>query len=87
MGDSEKTSENILTHIEKPNGEVIRVEVSDYEGRKFAQIRQWFTDDNGELKRTKKGVTFGASAIPAIIQGLQTAEGLLKEEAKEQVGG
>jgi hypothetical protein len=37
-------------------GEVIRVEVGEFKGKKLLHIRTWYTNEAGELAPTKKGV-------------------------------
>lgn len=46
----------VLVDIEKGRGEVIRVEVGEFKGKKLLHIRTWYTNDAGELAPTKKGV-------------------------------
>lgn len=46
----------VLLDIEKGRGEVIRVEVGEFKGRKLLHLRTWYTDDAGKLSPTKKGV-------------------------------
>ncbi|HMV34888.1 MAG TPA: transcriptional coactivator p15/PC4 family protein [Turneriella sp.] len=46
----------ILIDIEKGRGEVIRVEVGEFKGKKLLHLRTWYTNDAGELAPTKKGV-------------------------------
>lgn len=43
--------------INKGKGEVIRVEVSEFKGKNLLNLRVWYTDEAGELKPTKKGIT------------------------------
>ncbi|HMZ37375.1 MAG TPA: transcriptional coactivator p15/PC4 family protein, partial [Leptospiraceae bacterium] len=46
----------ILKDIEKGAGEIIRVEVSEYQGKKYLNVRVWYTDKtSGEFKPTQKG--------------------------------
>lgn len=46
----------ILIDIEKGRGEIIRVEVGEFKGRKLLHLRTWYTNDAGELAPTKKGI-------------------------------
>ncbi|MEM7184834.1 MAG: transcriptional coactivator p15/PC4 family protein [Spirochaetota bacterium] len=58
-------SESFSRDIEKGRGEVIRVEVSEFRGKKLLNLRVWYTDpESEELKPTKKGI-----AIPAELFG------------------
>ena len=71
---------DIITEVEKGRDEVIRIEVSDYEGHDFAQVRVWYEKD-GDWRPTKKGVTFNVKNIDQIIEGLQGAKAKLLERA------
>lgn len=63
----------VIKDIQKDNGDTIRVELSEYEGHKFLQIRIWFTNDDGELKPTKKGVSIPLNKIKDISEALSVA--------------
>ena len=45
----------VLVDIDKGRGEVIRVEVGEFKGKKLLHIRTWYTNEAGELAPTKKG--------------------------------
>ncbi len=47
-----------IKDIEKSKTEIIRIEVTEYKGEKYLNIRIWFKDKNTEeFKPTQKGVT------------------------------
>lgn len=47
----------VIKDLDKGAGEVIRIEVSEYKGQKYLNVRIWYTDkSSGELKPTQKGV-------------------------------
>ncbi|MCB1180026.1 MAG: transcriptional coactivator p15/PC4 family protein [Leptospiraceae bacterium] len=50
-------SDGIIKDIDRGRGEVLRIEVSEYKGKKNLNLRIWYTDKEGELKPTQKGVT------------------------------
>lgn len=40
-----------------PKGsETLRVEISEYKGVQYLNLRMWYTDKDGELRPTKKGI-------------------------------
>ena len=49
-----------MVEIQKNSREVIRISPSEYEGHQFIDLRIWY-DDNGEMKPTKKGISFNPS--------------------------
>ncbi|HMV44774.1 MAG TPA: transcriptional coactivator p15/PC4 family protein [Leptospiraceae bacterium] len=46
----------IIRDIDKGKGEIIRVEISEFKGKKLLNLRVWYTDANGEYKPTQKGI-------------------------------
>ncbi|MCB1189237.1 MAG: transcriptional coactivator p15/PC4 family protein [Leptospiraceae bacterium] len=46
----------IIKDISKSNGDILRIEVSEYKGVSYLNLRMWYTDKDGELRPTKKGV-------------------------------
>lgn len=59
----------IIKDIDRGRGEVIRIEVSEYKGKKFLNLRIWYTDKEGVLKPTQKGVAF----TPEMYEELKAA--------------
>ncbi|EMF83126.1 hypothetical protein LEP1GSC188_2084 [Leptospira weilii serovar Topaz str. LT2116] len=48
----------VIRDIDKGKGEVIRVEVSEYKGTKYLNLRVWYTDKDGEKNRLRKESQF-----------------------------
>ena len=44
----------IIKDIDKGKGEIIRVEISEFKGKKLLNLRVWYTDANNEYKQRKK---------------------------------
>jgi hypothetical protein len=40
-------------------GNEIRIELTEYRGRQRIDIRRWYTDADGELKRARQGIMMG----------------------------
>ena len=57
--------EKISIH-QKPRGETVYAYISEYKGSKSLHIREWYTDEAGEEKPTKKGVTLPLDKIEAL---------------------
>ena len=58
-----------MVEIQKNSREVIRVSASEYEGHNFIDLRIWY-DDDGEMKPTKKGISFNPSKAEEVIEGI-----------------
>lgn len=59
----------LIKDIDKGKGEVIRVEISEYKGKKYLNLRVWYTDKEGELKPTQKGI----AVAPELYEELKEA--------------
>ncbi|EOQ90012.1 transcriptional Coactivator p15 [Leptospira yanagawae serovar Saopaulo str. Sao Paulo = ATCC 700523] len=64
----------IIRDIDKGRGEVIRVEISEYKGQTFFNIRVWYTDPNGELKPTQKGIAIAPTLVSDLKEAIEEAE-------------
>ena len=63
-----------MIEIQKNRRETIRISESEYEGHKFIDLRIWY-DDNGEMKPTKKRISFNPNIAKEVIEGiLKTVE-------------
>lgn len=60
--------------IDKGAGEVIRLEISEFKGKKLFNIRIWYTDKEGQLRPTQKGVTIRPEQFGEIKNAILEAE-------------
>ncbi|MEI7474737.1 MAG: transcriptional coactivator p15/PC4 family protein [bacterium] len=74
-------SENqILATISKGNTEELRVAISEFKGKKYLDLRIFFTTDNGaNWSPTKKGVTVAPDSIEVFLNAVEKAKELLSE--------
>jgi len=70
-------TDNFVAIPKGNNGEEIRVQKGDFNGRPIVHVRQYFTADDGSKRPTKKGVAFHPDMLPAIVEALS---GLLPKE-------
>ena len=68
-----------IKDIDKGNGEVIRIEISEFKGQQYLNIRTWYTDKEGELKPTQKGITVRPELFAQLKEGLEAAEPAIKQ--------
>ncbi|MBE7412474.1 MAG: transcriptional coactivator p15/PC4 family protein [Leptospiraceae bacterium] len=59
----------VIRDIDKGKGEIIRVEISEYKGKSYLNLRVWYTDKEGELKPTQKGIAIP----PELYEDVKTA--------------
>jgi hypothetical protein len=67
----------------------IRIYLDVYMDRPVCDVRVWAVtkESNGELVRTGRGVTFVVGKLPAVIEALQQAHELAKDEAEDDDAG
>jgi hypothetical protein len=68
----------VLVDIEKGRGEVIRVEIGEFKGKKLLHIRTWYTNEAGELAPTKKGVALSYEQFEKFKSVLGQVDDIMK---------
>lgn len=70
----------VIRDIDKGSrGEVIRVEVTEYKGNHYLNLRVWYTDKDGELKPTQKGIAITPDLYEDLKSAVISAEEWIKE--------
>ena len=65
----------IIKDIEKGAGEIVRVEISEFKGQKYLNIRIWYPDkESGEYKPTQKGIAIRPDLYPDLKAAILAAE-------------
>jgi hypothetical protein len=63
---------------EKPNCEQLRLQVREYQGKRYVDVRAYYRPDaDSEWRPTKKGITIRAKELDAAIDALTQARELL----------
>ena len=70
---------NQLIHVvEKNSAEEVRVSLSTFKGREYADLRVYFKGGDGEMRPSKRGLTLCTALLPdletAILKLRQAAE-------------
>ena len=60
--------------IEKNSTQDVRVQLSEYRGRHYVDVRVFVVIDAVKRGPTRKGVTLAVGKLPELIAGLQAAE-------------
>lgn len=47
-----------------------RVEIADFQGRRFVNVRRWFWTPAGELKPTRDGFTFPLERLAELVRAI-----------------
>ena len=53
--------------------EVIRVSLSEYEGRRIVDVRVWYADRTGDMKPGRAGLTLGIAHLEKLADALAGA--------------
>ncbi|WCL49562.1 transcriptional coactivator p15/PC4 family protein [Leptospira sp. GIMC2001] len=70
----------VVRDIDKgARGEVIRVEVSEFKGSTYLNLRVWYTDKDGELKPTQKGIAIPPELYDQVKEAITEAESWIKD--------
>ena len=72
-----------MTEINKTDDIIIRISENEYQDHKYIDIRQYYKDDNGEFKPTKKGITFPPDLLEDVIEGLQKIKREFEENCED----
>ena len=68
-------SMGVIRDIDKGGGEIIRVEISEFRGQNYLNLRVWYTDkESGEYKPTQKGIAIKPDLYPQIKDAILAAE-------------
>lgn len=61
-----------LISFKRYKGEVVRVEASEYMGKRFINLRKWYTGPDGTLRPTKEGVSIKFDELRALVVAMGT---------------
>ncbi len=69
-----------VAEMEKGPNEKIFFSLSEYKGKKYADIRIYFENDEGEWKPTKKGITLSLDRFAEFKDNVEALEKFLTAE-------
>ncbi|MCB1165277.1 MAG: transcriptional coactivator p15/PC4 family protein [Leptospiraceae bacterium] len=70
--------------LDRGSGEVLRLELSEFKGRKLFNIRIWYQDkESGEYRPTAKGVTIRPDQFEEFKKAILEAEPLVQAALQE----
>ena len=71
--------DELIAQFEKNATEVVRVSLTEYRGRKLVDVRVHYSDDAGEYRPTKKGVSLSVDVYPDLKRALLELEKVMLE--------
>lgn len=64
-------SERVIVEFERGAGQKVVVRRTEFRGKEYLDLRQFFEGDEGQWLPTKKGVSLPWETCPALIEALQ----------------
>jgi len=69
--------DEVIAQFEKNATEVIRLSLTEYRGRKLVDVRVYYSDDEGQYRPTKKGVSLSVDRYVDFKRAMLALEKLL----------
>jgi hypothetical protein len=69
--------DEIIAQFEKNATEVVRVSLSEYRGHKLFDVRVYYSDDEGQYKPTRKGVSLSVNLYTDFKRAMLALEKIL----------
>jgi predicted phosphoadenosine phosphosulfate sulfurtransferase len=69
--------DEVIAQFEKNATEVVRVTLSEYRGHKLFDVRVYYSDDEGQYKPTRKGVSLSVNLYTDFKRAMVALEKLL----------
>ena len=66
--------DEVIAQFEKNATEVIRISLTAYRGRQLIDARVYYSDDEGQYRPTRKGLSLAVSLYPDFKRALLTLE-------------
>lgn len=61
---------NNVIEIKKNKSNFVQIELREYEGNKYVDVREFYDTEDGKRLPTKKGITFSPKVLEQVIDGL-----------------
>jgi hypothetical protein len=69
--------DEVIAQFEKNATEVVRVSLSEYRGHKLFDVRVYYSDDEGQYKPTRKGVSLSVNLYTDFKRAMVALEKVL----------
>jgi hypothetical protein len=74
----------IIASIPRSATEEIHIQINEYKGKKYLDMRVYYTTDDGiNWNPTKKGVTFSPDKLDELKQAIEEAQKEFEDEEQE----
>lgn len=72
--------DRVMATFSKNSTEKIEVKIVDWKCQDYLDIRVWYTSNGKDFMPSKKGITLNVEVLPKLMQALEKADKVLKEE-------
>ena len=59
-----------IIEIKKNKSNYVQIELREYEGHNYVDVREFYDTEDGKRLPTKKGITFSPKVLEEVIDGL-----------------
>ena len=72
--------DELIAQFEKNATEVVRVSLTEFRGRKLIDLRVYYTDDEGEYRPTRKGISISVDGYPEFRNAIARLDKVLLDQ-------
>jgi Transcriptional Coactivator p15 (PC4) len=72
-GGSSAADSTTFLDLRKSDSERLRIQIGQYRGRTFIDLRVWYSTEFGEYKPSRAGVSLHPGQVAEVVQGLLVA--------------
>ena len=83
MAEDIQQDEVLVSAIDKGLGNRIHIRISRFKDRDYLDIRNYYEDDEGEWKPTRKGIAVPVEFYDEVMESLTAAKAVIDKRAKE----
>ena len=68
-----------IIEIKKNKTNYVQIELREYEGHPYVDLREFYDDEEGRRLPTKKGITFSPKVLDSVVDGLVQLQNEIKK--------
>jgi hypothetical protein len=68
-----------IVEIKKNKTNYVQIELREYEGHPYVDVREFYDDEEGRRLPTKKGITFSPKVLDSVVDGLVQLQNEIKK--------
>ena len=69
-----------IIEIKKNKTNYVQIELREYEGHPFVDVREFYDSEDGKRLPTKKGITFTPKVLDQVVDGLVQLQNSINNE-------